>query len=327
MSNREHGGNLDEAISLYGGKRADWLDLSTGINPVPWPVPPISDAAWTRLPESSTLARLLAEARRFYDVHPENGIVAAAGAQALIQILPMMTQQGEVRVLSPTYNEHAATFRNYESFTVREMVEADWLEGSDVAVIVNPNNPGGRRIEPELLQALAVGVKWLIVDEAFADPRPDLSLCSQELPANIVVLRSFGKFFGLAGVRLGFAVGHPQTTARIGSILGPWATSGPALEIGTAALADHQWIDRTRNRLGNDYNRLKRILETAGADFVGGTDLFVTIRTPDADLMHRHLADRRIWVRAFDGKPDWLRFGLPGSEDGWDQLTGAMKAL
>lgn len=325
MSKPEHGGNLDEAMARYGGARADWLDLSTGINPVAWPVPPVSQTAWTRLPGSGVMERLLQAARACYGVAGGNAIVAAAGAQALIQMMPHIVPQGSVRILSPTYNEYSASFGNYGCFSVSNVPEVRELHGADVAVLINPNNPDGRRHDLADLQSLANQVGCLIVDEAFADASPELSLCPLTLPENVIVLRSFGKFFGLAGLRLGFAVVHSDQTAKLQSHLGPWAVSGPAIEIGTAALSDSAWIASSAERLSNDMNILMKLFDRLNLEVVGGCDLFATVRVEDAAGLRDRLAAQRIWVRVFDYEPTWLRFGLPGDKTGLERLTQALE--
>ncbi|WP_416897970.1 MAG: threonine-phosphate decarboxylase CobD [Minwuia sp.] len=323
MTERVHGGNLTEAIARHGGVAADWLDLSTGINPAPYPVGDISHDAWTRLPDRTALHRLLGAARNAYGIHPANGIVAAAGAQALIQIMPRLAGSGPVRVLGPTYNEHAGCFRD-AGFAVTVAGGFVSMPGGGTAVLVNPNNPDGRTHEPGDLLALARRSGLLVVDEAFCDVTPALSLCPRELPQNLVVLRSFGKFFGLAGVRLGFAVAHPAMARRIERMLGPWAVSGPAQEIGARALSDDDWIAATRERLSADMARLRRLLGQAGWRIAGGTDLFVTAEAGNIAERFDRLLDARIWVRSFDYAPDHLRFGLPGDESGWARLETAL---
>jgi len=324
MAKREHGGNLDDAVALHGGAREDWLDLSTGINPMPYPVPEISAAAWARLPEQRALERLLAAARGCYGVAETNAIVAASGVQSLIQLLPSQAKGSTVRVLSPTYNEYAATFRNIESFTVFDAAGSEELAGADVAIVVNPNNPDGRRFQPDDLLALAPRVGLLVVDEAFADPHPELSLCPEALPGNVIAMRSFGKFFGLAGLRLGFAVTHPDRAGDIEQRLGPWAVSGPAIEVGTTALRDHEWQRKTRDRLSNDMNRLLGLIDATSLEVVGGTDLFLTVAATDSYSVRTALAAERIWVRSFSYEPSWLRFGLPGDAPGWARLSRAL---
>lgn len=324
MVRQLHGGDLDAAIGRFGGEPSDWLDLSTGINPAAWPVSEISAAAWARLPGRGSLERLIEAARRFHGVHAGNGLAAASGAQQLIQILPALAERGSAGYLHPTYNEYRNRFE-MAGFTVEAVERLNDLAGLQLAAVVNPNNPDGQRHDPDELLDLAGRVGLLIVDEAFCEVTPELSLCGRELPENIVVLRSFGKFFGLAGVRLGFAVSGAQTADGIADRLGPWPVSGPALEIGAGAMDDAKWIDATQRRLAADMIRLRRMLDSAGFGVVGGTDLFVTVRCPDAAQWFERLGVARILVRRFPERPDWLRFGLPFAEAGWDRLSRTLK--
>ncbi|MEO1000801.1 MAG: threonine-phosphate decarboxylase CobD, partial [Pseudomonadota bacterium] len=316
---RDHGGNLDEAMACWGGGRAAWLDLSTGINARPYPLPPIPPEAWGALPTRAEIAALEGAAARAYATEAE--VVALAGAQAAIQIVPRLAPTGRARVLAPTYNEHAAAL-SAAGWDVTEVEEEAALSGADLAVVVNPNNPDGRRHGPEALAALAGEVGLLVVDESFADPEPALSLAPQlaALP-NAIVERSFGKFYGLAGLRLGFALAPPPLAARLRAAAGPWAVSGPAIAIGRAALADRGWQADTVARLTAEAARLDALAEGAGWALIGGTPLFRTYETGDAPAAQARLAAGRVWSRIFPYSPGWLRLGLPGTEAGWSRLT------
>ncbi|MEZ5716710.1 MAG: threonine-phosphate decarboxylase [Paracoccaceae bacterium] len=305
---RDHGGGLDAAVARWGGARADWLDLSTGINPVPYPVGDIPDGAWTALPDKGAMARLLRAARRFWEVPEAAGIVAANGASAVIAAVPGLWPTGRVDIPGPTYNEHAAAFR-----------ASGWevAEGAcDARVLVHPNNPDGR-----WWSAGDLGVPAVVIDESFADIAPERSLVGQAGPGR-VVLKSFGKFWGLAGLRLGFAIGGAAEMARLCDRLGPWSVSGPALEIGARALEDRAWAEETRIRLAGDAARLDRLM-TAQGRLVGGTDLFRLYEVADAADFQARLAERHIWSRIFPYSKTWVRLGLPGPE-GWARLEAAL---
>lgn len=320
----DHGGDLAAAIARFGGDAAGWLDLSTGVNPRPWPVGALSRDAWTRLPGRVAHARLIAAARAAYaapDPAAGAAIVAAPGAQALIQLLPRLRDPGRVGVVGPTYEEHAAAFRA-EGWTVVALQDPAQARGLDALVAVNPNNPDGRAWAPDAL--LAAGPGLIVVDESFIDATPALSLAPAAGAPGLVVLRSFGKFYGLAGVRLGFALCGAEDAARLSALLGPWATSGPALEIGAAALADARWAAATRARLGADAARLAALGRGAGWGLVGATALFATFDTPDGRAAQAGLARARIWSRAFAHSPRWLRLGLPGDPTGWARLAQAL---
>lgn len=315
---RDHGGNLDDAMTRFGGTRQDWLDLSTGINPVPYPLPPIAPNAWTALPTRAETAALERTARAAFGGTAD--CVALAGAQAAIQLVPRLATAGQARVLGPTYNEHAASLAA-QGWQVETVASPEALSGAALAVVVNPNNPDGRRTRPEVLRALAAQVGLLVVDESFADPEPDLSLAA-DIPDNTLVLRSFGKFYGLAGIRLGFALGAPELVDRLRALAGPWAASGPAIAVGGRALADTGWQDATRARLAADAARLDGLAEAAGWELAGGTKLFRTYATPDAAQAQQALARHHVWSRVFPYSRHWLRLGLP-DPDGWTRLETA----
>lgn len=308
-SGLDHGGGLDAAIAAHGGARADWLDLSTGINPVPYPLPTLGPDAWTALPDQAALARLISAARSFWGVPEGADILPAPGASALIAALPRLWDAGTVRIDPPTYNEHAAAFEN-----------AGWRHAdpqADIRVVVHPNNPTG---------ALWDGAgthRAVIADESFCDVAPDHTTVARAANPNHLVLKSFGKFWGLAGLRLGFLIAAPAHLARLRRMLGPWAVSGPALAVGTAALEDAAWADVTRVRLAQDANRLDAMLEAKGAQVVGGTPLFRLYDVGDAALWHDRLARAHILTRIFPYSDRWIRLGLPGPA-GWDRLEAAL---
>lgn len=320
---RDHGGNIDWAMRRWGGDAADWIDLSTGINRVPYPVPDLSPEAWTRLPPRSAIESLIDAARAAWAT--PSAILPVAGAQAAIQMVPRLLPPGQAKVLTPTYNEHAASLRT-AGWNVKEVSVPAELAGSDLAVLVNPNNPDGRTHRPEDLRQLAEQVGLLVVDESFGDPRPDLSLTPDIPRDNILILRSFGKFYGLAGLRLGFILGSPARIAALSAMAGPWPISGAAIEIGCRAMADRDWAEATVLRLRSETGRIDRLAEGAGWRLVGGCELFRTYETPDAAAAQERLAQHRIWSRIFPWSEGWLRLGLPGSEAEWARLMAALAA-
>lgn len=325
----KHGGDLTEAEHRHGVVGQPWLDLSTGINPHPWPIPEgLCMAGWTRLPSAGDLQGLLAAARRAYAVPDGVGITAAPGTQALIQWLPRLARCGPVAVVGPTYGEHAAAWRG-AGFAVAEVESLDAVPAATRhVVVVNPNNPDGRIAEPAALRAAAwrcaAEEGWLVVDESFADVVPAASVVAFAAELPVVVLRSFGKFYGLAGARLGFAVAPPAVTERIEAALGPWAVSGPALAVGTAALGDAAWAAAMRDTLAGESLELDAVLTGAGLEIVGGTSLYRLARTAGAGLLHERLARQRIWVRRFAWSDRLLRFGLPPDAASLARLQGAL---
>ncbi|MEI4232210.1 threonine-phosphate decarboxylase CobD [Roseovarius sp. D22-M7] len=320
---RDHGGNLDAAMRRHGGDMTRWIDLSTGINPVPYPVPHLEPRAFTALPTRGDMEALRAAAAVCYDSRAH--VTPMAGAQAVIQAVPHLARPGDARVLGPTYNEHTAALGAC-GWRVAEVTTPEALAGADCAVVVNPNNPDGARYDPARLRALASQVGLLVVDESFVDPDPELSLAPMlhRGPENVIVMRSFGKFYGLAGLRLGFALSGAEIAARLADLAGPWPVSGPAIEVARAALGDRDWQRETSARLARDAARLDALALRAGWSLVGGTPLFRTYATPDAAAAQEALAQHHIWSRVFPYAPGWLRLGLAGSQDDWDRLSAAL---
>ncbi|MDG4647062.1 pyridoxal phosphate-dependent class II aminotransferase [Roseibacterium sp. SDUM158017] len=310
---RDHGGGLDAATARFGGLRRDWLDLSTGINPVPYPVGQLSGGAWTDLPDRAAADRLLSAARSFWNVPDGAGIVAAPGASALIARLPGLVEGCRAAIPGPTYNEHAAAFRA-AGWEVVETGEAE------VRVGVHPNNPDGRHFNARDIG----GRRLTVIDESFCETCPDASHAGRTAESGVVVLKSFGKFWGLAGLRLGLMIGPPETCARMQEALGPWAVSGPALEIGARALEDPGWAGATRQRLARDAARLDAMMTAKGAELVGGTTLYRTYAVNDASAWQERLARARIWTRVFPYSRTWIRLGLPGRDEDWIRLRDAL---
>jgi cobalamin biosynthetic protein CobC len=320
-----HGGDLAQAQALFPDAPEPWIDLSTGINPISYPLPPLPLSLWQRLPGREDEAKLLAVARRTYRVSEKAGIVAAPGTQILIELLPDLVEAGPVAVLGPTYAEHEAAWRKAGA-DLRQIGDLAELSDARVLVLVNPNNPDGRVVGAdrlaELAQTLAARDGLLVIDEAFADFTPELSLVPS-LPPNALVLRSFGKTYGLAGLRVGFAIGSPDLTARLRAALGPWAVAGPALAIAAKALADESWLAGAARDCRLAAARLDMLLAPHGR-IVGGTSLFRLLETQDAAGLFAHLGRHGLYVRRFQHDAGWLRFGLPGDAPAWARLEVAL---
>ncbi|WP_063694334.1 threonine-phosphate decarboxylase CobD [Bradyrhizobium stylosanthis] len=315
---REHGGNLDLAQQRFGGRTDDWIDLSTGINRVPYPVGDLSMRAWTALPPPAEIEALHQAARHAY--RTSAAMVAMGGAQAAIQLLPQLAPPGRARILAPTYNEYAGVL-SAAGWDVQEVGEPDALAGADIAIVVNPNNPDGRCFAPRDLLALLPRVGRLVIDESFADAVPQLSLAPEADRPGLLILRSFGKFYGLAGLRLGFVIGHAADIGKLAAAVGPWPVSGAAIAIGCRALRDDAWGEATSARLARDCARLDDMARAQDWTLIGGTPLFRLYETPDALAAQERLARGQIWSRVFAQKPTWLRLGLPGSEAEWSRLA------
>ena len=303
---RDHGGALDAACARWGGARGDWVDLSTGINPVPYPVPNVPLSDWCALPDSGAINALEQAARTFWSVPDNMDILAAPGASCLIAALPRCLPGRQVNIRPDTYNEHAAAF-----------TAAGWdvsTTAGDVQVIVHPNNPTGTF-------DIVPGDGINLIDESFCDTAPLRSFVQTAGP-NYVILKSFGKFWGLAGLRLGFAIATPETVAQLRKQLGPWPVSGPALRIATAALNDANWAAQTRIRLAQDADRLDRLMAQAGATGMGDCPLFRLYQINDAAAWHAHFAQYKILSRVFPYNRSWLRLGLPAPHH-WSKIERA----
>jgi cobalamin biosynthetic protein CobC len=310
----EHGGRLREAARYWNIPLTDWLDLSTGIAPWAYPVPAIPDAIWQRLPEVED--GLEAVARDYYGAEH---LLLLSGSQAGIQTLPKLFPRGRVAIPEPIYNEHPGAWRA----AGHELV--GWNEVSDYAVVCNPTNPTGQRYLCDELLTRARDVRLLVVDEAFLDAESGASMigCGAE---NVLVLRSLGKFFGLAGARVGCAIGAPELLARLAEPLGPWAVANPARWAARHALADRPWQSAQRERLRLSSCRLAELLRATGLGVPTGTALFQYLATPRAAAIFEALAKRGILVRLFADLAA-LRFGLPANEEEWQRLATTLKEI
>ncbi|MFJ3374715.1 threonine-phosphate decarboxylase CobD [Pseudomonas sp. NPDC086112] len=322
----EHGGRLRKAALEYGIAEADWLDLSSGLAPWPFPVPDIPLRAWARLPETDDGLEQAA-----CDYYGAAQVLPVAGSQMAIQLLPRLRRAGKVGVLSPCYAEHAQAWRR-NGYIVREVLESEvdfFLDSLDVLVVVNPNNPTGLGLTPARLldwhARLAQRGGWLVVDEAFMDNTPHLSLAPFANQIGLIVLRSFGKFFGLAGVRLGFVLAERKLLKLLAEQVGPWAVSGPTRVLGQACLTDTDGHTRQRIRTDEAGERLALLLEQYGFKPQGGCALFQWLIIECAEALHEFMARRGILLRLFTHNSS-LRFGLPADEADWLRLEQALEA-
>lgn len=323
----EHGGRLHRAARHYGIPIEDCLDLSTGINPRGWPVPEPPRAVWLRLPEEGD--GLEAAARTYYGTQR---LLAVAGSQAAIQALPRLRSQARVIVLDPGYSEHAHAWRCAGHQVMS--VTAEQLDGavpvSDVLVLIHPNNPTGARFSVDRLLAWLARLDahggWLVIDEAFMDATPEASLALFCPRSGLILLRSLGKFFGLAGARVGFVLAQPELLKKLDSLLGPWTVSSPARWVAAKALADRDWQQDNRCYLAAAGERLGTLLTRYGLPPDGGCGLFQWVRTPDAAQLQDRLARRGILTRLFVEPPS-LRFGLPGTEADWERLAAVLGSV
>ncbi|PAQ07184.1 threonine-phosphate decarboxylase CobD [Mesorhizobium temperatum] len=324
----DHGGSLGRARALFPYAPQPFVDLSTGINPHSYPFFELPATALSRLPEASRVRDLADVAASAYGAPSAANVMAAPGTQILLPRVASLASPGNALVLGPTYAEHqrAAAIAGH---AVTEVDDFEVLAGADLAIIVNPNNPDGRIVERKRLLGLAGKLRarggLLVVDEAFMDVGPCAeSLAGDVSQGGIVVLRSFGKFFGLAGLRLGFAMADALTVELLQAQFGPWAVAGPALEYGIRALADSGWQAEMRRRLAEDAARVDALFGRFGVAVAGGTTLFRYIRLADAAGLFSVLGERGILLRHFSDRPHVLRAGLPGGDEEWQRLESAL---
>lgn len=323
----EHGGRLRHAARQYGIPEADWLDLSAGINPNGWPVPAVPNEVWRRLPQDGD--DLHDAAQNYYGTA---GVLAVAGSQAAIQALPMLRTPAQVALVAPSYAEHAHAWQRHGHRVVgvpaTEILQAGVT--AQVVVIVNPNNPDGKLFSvAELLELhtqLAARGGWLVVDEAFVDAAPEHSLASVCPRPGLIVLRSLGKFFGLAGARVGFVLAEQAVLQPLAELLGPWPIAAPSRHAAILALRDTVWQDATREALPLAAQRLADLLSAHGLPPSGGSSLFQWVRCASAVSVHQHLAQQGILTRLFDA-PHSVRFGLPRGEAQWSRLNEALSRI
>ena len=312
-----HGGGLEAAKRHFG--EGDWIDLSTGINPHPWPRAAEMAFDWRRLPDPSDLARLEAIAAGHFGIEPYH-VCAVPGTEIGLRLVGSLIN-GSARHIVPGYRTHGEM--------IDGSIATDRADARDVGgslILANPNNPDGRAIAPDsLLELLDRREGWLLIDEAFADADPAQSVAASVGPGErLIVFRSFGKFFGLAGVRLGFVLAPQAIVAALRERLGAWPLSAAAIAIGAAAYADADWIAATRRRLPEDAAALDAVLVRHGFRPAGACPLFRLIETGNATALFERLARCAILTRPFADQPRWLRLGLPAGADALARLDAAL---
>ena len=306
-----HGGRLGAAARLFPQAPSPWIDLSTGISP--WPYPAEAGTDWSRLPEPEAIARLEAAAAACFGAPDPEEVVAVPGSDLALRLLPQLLEEADARYLSPIFSGHKAAWPDARAIGPGTMEQAELL------ILCNPNNPDGRITSRSELDRFT---GQLIVDEAFADAMPSLSLASDRRGA--IVLRSFGKFFGLPGLRLGFVIADRPLAMRLRALIGDWPVGSAAIAIATAAYSDSDWQAGQRQRLADASQRLDTLLRGFGLTIAGGTPLFRLARSERASDLFHHLAQAGILTRPFAEDANALRFGLPGEEPQWQRLEQAL---
>ncbi len=323
----EHGGNLVAASQQYNIPLSEWLDLSTGINPHAWPVPEVSAASWQHLPAEQDA---LTDATFAY--YGSYWCLPVAGSQAAIQVIPQLREPCRVGVIAPGYAEHAQAWQRagHEVIPIAAQDIDAQVDALDVLVVINPNNPTGHRFSKEQLltwhRRLQSRRGWLLVDEAFMDVTPEHSIARDTHQAGLIVLRSVGKFFGLAGARCGFVLAEKTILQQLRELLGPWSLSGPTREVVNRALRDRAWQQKMRERLIEDQSRLSALLTRHHLAPTGGTALFQWLQHREARHIHTALCEQGILTRYFEHTTS-VRFGLPGTDPDWQRLETALRSL
>lgn len=324
----QHGGDLSGFWSQNPEYTGPVLDLSTGINPQAFPVTDCDAAKWHKLPQQADEAALLKAAATYMSC-ASNHLLIAPGSQILISQLPYTVLNKTVQIMSPTYGEHTNCWQAAGHTVIHTRPDEGLRVEAEVCIITNPNNPDGfitkRNTIISHARSLAARDGMLVVDEAFADIAPEVSVTDLVDDLPIVVLRSFGKFFGLAGARIGFLVAGSEIKREFAQKFGPWAVSGPALDVATRAYLDQKWITDTRKELANQMERLINLMDKVGISHVGGTSLFGLFRHPDMARINQKLISAGIYARTFDYNPNWLRFGLPANDQDWSQLQTTLE--
>ena len=309
----KHGGKLDEAVLQFGGRKSEWMDLSTGINPRPYPFKKVDQMLWERLPDDNDFEDIYKAAHNFWNVPKSSVVLGASGVSSLIAIIPFLNPLSTVSIQQPTYSEYKLSFERVGYKVLKT--------GGEINVIVNPNNPDGKI--QKVNEILENHKRLTIIDESFCDLYPENSLINLASQPGFIILKSFGKFWGLAGLRLGFAIGRPETVNPIKYALGPWQISGPALSIGCQALHDIKWAEKTRANLYESAIRLDKIMKRY--KLIGGTNLYRLYFVTDAKKLFRKLASNKVLIRNFDYNRNWVRIGLPKQEKDWEILEKALK--
>lgn len=322
-----HGGSVALAEKVFGVPTQGWLDLSTGINPDAFSFPEVSNELWQKLPDTTLTDACIDTAAKYFGCNSRDCIVPGPGTQALIQWLPWLRPPSTTAIIGPTYTGHASAWQvaGHEVTEINDL--PNWGDFATV-IVTNPNNPDGRQFKAEDLASLserqAHGGGLLVVDESFIDASPTNSVSRIAGKQGLIVLRSFGKFFGLAGLRLGFALADAETAEMLRNVIGPWPVSGPALEIGKQAMADLSWQQNMRISLKKRSKKMGELLDRYNFESLGGTSLFLLGGHPDAYSLYSHLAKNGVLTRAFEGQPDRLRFGIPRDENDFVRTERAL---
>ncbi|MGC3963265.1 MAG: threonine-phosphate decarboxylase CobD [Rhodocyclaceae bacterium] len=327
LRNGEHGGALRQAADAHGIPVGEWIDLSTGIAPWAWPVPLLPAECWQRLPEDGPHGdglELIAAAH-----YGAPHILSVAGSQAAIRALPRLRPACRVAVAHGSYAEHALAWfdagHDVKALPLAALPSA--ADHADVVVLATPDNPSGHKTDIATLLDMHARLQrrggWLVVDEAFLDAEDEPSLAAHSDAEGLIVLRSLGKFFGLAGARVGFVCAPQPLLHNLCGALGAWTVSTPARFVARHALSDASWQRVQKLRLARASTHMATLLARIGLTPTGGCRLFQWVTTPRAANVAQALARHGVLVRHLPD-PQALRFGLPASHSDWQRLQGIL---
>lgn len=322
-----HGGCLSAFQRAYPMAPSPWYDLSTGVNPFHYPFNGHFASSLCALPEAEKLDALRHAAAQAYDSCAED-IVAAPGTQTIIGLMPYLLAPPRVYIEAPTYSGHEESWHGaHIQCESRSDLMNTQIDPGCTYILCRPNNPDGRRNTILELQDFATHVQGhdgtLVIDASFADFEFENVSEIVQNPA-VIMLRSFGKTFGLAGLRLGFAVSKHPVMKRLAVALGPWPLHGSALSIGTEALNDKTWRRETAKKLLANQQRLQEMMSSAGLTYLGGTHLFSLFSHRNAPNLWHRCAINGVATRRFRDRADWLRLGTPGDEDAFYRVRTAL---
>jgi len=308
----QHGGQLKLASERYQIPLEEWTDLSTGINPDSYPLPAVPESVWQRLPETNDGLETAAAA-----YYGSTQLLPVAGSQEAIQLLPELREPCRVGIISPAYHSHQQAWTNagHKVFEISVEQLDKTLDNLDVLLLVNPTNPTTHRYSLEQLghwhQQLQQRGGWLVVDEAFMDLTPEGSLIRPQAKAGLIVLRSIGKFFGLAGIRLGFVWAEEAILKGLAERQNDWSVSHPARWAGRLALSDFEWQRKQRIKIPQLMAGLKiRLAAIYQCEVVdAGLFAYVILGREEAIEEHERLCKTGVLTRLFK-EAGALRFGL-----------------
>jgi histidinol-phosphate/aromatic aminotransferase/cobyric acid decarboxylase-like protein len=343
---REHGGLLAEELARLDLRASDIVDFSVNVNPY-GPAPAVLAAARAapidRYPDP-TASELRQAIARQHEVPPD-AVVAGNGAADLLWTLAraLCRPRDTVLIVEPTFAEFrsAATAVGAEVIEWRASPTRDFAvdlgeierllsrAGSRVLYLCTPGSPSGSHVPVQEVADLASRMPRVtfVLDQAFVTLSEHHREARVPVPPNVVRVRSMTKDHAIPGLRLGYLVATPAFSRRIEAGRPPWTTSAIAQAAGLAALADPEFIDRTREQLLADRRALEGELAGLGLRAAPSCTGFLVVPVEDGALLRGRLLSRRILVRncASFGLPRHIRIAARPAADR-DKLCSALRA-